>query len=56
MKKNIVDFNNLSDAQKVNYVKNLLFNSEINDALDTLLKNEKKDLKVIKIILSVLDY
>ena len=55
MKKNIVDFNNLSDAQKVNYVKNLLFNSEINDALDTLLKNEKKDLKVIKIILSVLD-
>lgn len=55
MKKNIVDFNNLSDTQKVNYVKNLLFNYEINEALDTLLKNEKKDLKVIKIILSVLD-
>lgn len=55
MKKNTVDFNNLNDTQKVNYVKNLLFNCEINEALDTLLKNEKKDLKVIKIILSVLD-
>lgn len=55
MKNDTVDFNNLNDSQKINYVKNLFFNSEINDALDTLLKNEKKDLKVITIILSVLD-
>lgn len=44
----------LNEKQKVNYVKNLLFNSEINDAIDTLLKNEKKDLKIINIILKVL--
>lgn len=50
-----VDFKNLSKTQKVNYVKNLLFNHEINEALDTLLKNEKKDLSTINIILEVLN-
>ena len=54
MTNKIVDINSLSDKQKVNYVKNLLFNSDLNDALDTLLKNEKKDLKIIKIIKEVL--
>lgn len=55
MKKENMDINLLDNNQKVNYVKNLLFNSEINDALDTLLKNEKKDLAVTKIIINVLN-
>lgn len=55
MKKENMDINLLDNNQKVNYVKNLLFNSEINDALDTLLKNEKKDLAVTKIIIDVLN-
>lgn len=55
MKKENIDINLLDNTQKVNYVKNLLFNSEINDALDTLLKNEKKDLAIIKIISDVLN-
>lgn len=45
----------LDDNQKVNYVKSLLFNRDINDALDTIIKVEKKDLKLIKIILDVLN-
>ena len=52
---NNVDFNKLDENQKVNYVKNLLFNSDLTKALDVLLQHEKKDLKIIKIILSVLD-
>ena len=36
-------------------LKNLLFNSNLNDALDSILKDEKKDLKWIKIIKDVLD-
>lgn len=55
MKKENMDINLLDSTQKVNYVKNVLFNSEINDALDTLLKNEKKDLEVTKIIIDVLN-
>ncbi len=55
MKKENMDINLLDNTQKVNYVKNLLFNSEINDALDTLLKNEKKDLETTKIIMKVLN-
>ncbi len=55
MKKENMDINLLDNNQKVNYVKNVLFNSDINDALDTLLKNEKKDLGVIKIIIDVLN-
>lgn len=55
MKKENMDINLLDNTQKVNYVKNILFNSEINDALDTLLKNEKKDLVVTKIIIDVLN-
>ncbi len=48
------NFNDLNNTQKVNYVKNLLFNSEINEAFDLLLKNEKKDLKIINTILKTL--
>lgn len=55
MKKENMDINLLDNTQKVNYVKNVLFNSEINDALDTLLENEKKDLAVTKIIIDVLN-
>ena len=49
------NINNLSSEQKLNYVKNLLFNKELTDALDVLLVNEKKDLGIIKVISSVLD-
>lgn len=52
---NNIDINNLDENQKVNYVKNLLFNSDLTEALDKLLKNEKKDLKIIKIVLNVLE-
>lgn len=55
MKDKNADFDKLDRMQKVNFVKNLLFNHEINEALDTLLKNEKKDLNTIKIILEVLN-
>lgn len=46
--------NNLDDVQKVNYVKSVLYNNELNDALNTLLQNEKKDLSMIKTIAIVL--
>lgn len=54
MKNTVTNFNNLNNTQKVNYVKNLLFNSDINDALDVLLKNEKKDLQIIDTIIKTL--
>ena len=46
--------NNLDENQRVNYVKNLLFNHELNEALDILLKDENKNLLAIKTILNVL--
>ena len=46
--------NNLDENQRVNYVKNLLFNHELNEALDILLKDEDKNLLAIKTILNVL--
>ena len=49
-----IDFNKLNENQQVNYVKNLLFNHDLTFSLDILLKEEKKDLRVIKIILKVL--
>lgn len=55
MKNKVMDISLLDEKQKVNYVKNLLFNSELNDALDILLKDEKKDLSVTKIIIEVLN-
>ena len=55
MKKENTDITLLDSTQKVNYVKNLLFNSEINAALDTLLKKEKKDLSIIKVIIDALN-
>ena len=55
MENKITNYNSLDDSQKINYVKNLLFNSNLNDALDSILKDEKKDLKWIKIIKDVLD-
>lgn len=45
---------NLDEKQRENYVKNLLFNRELNEALDILLKEEDKNLLAIKTILSVL--
>lgn len=47
------NINLLNSKQKVNYIKNLLFNSDLNSALDILLKDEKKDLSIIKIIIKV---
>ena len=55
MENKITNYNSLDDSQKINYVKNLLFNSNLNDALDSILKDEKKDLKWIKIIKDVLN-
>lgn len=49
-----ININDLSDEQKTNYVKNLLFNEEITKALNILLKEETKDIKIIKIILNCL--
>ena len=57
MKKEIkrTEFGNLNDSQKVNYVKNLLFNNDLSAVVDELLKYEKKDLKIIRIIDKALD-
>lgn len=55
MENKITNYNSLDDSQKINYIKNLLFNSNLNDALDSILKDERKDLKWIKIIKDVLD-
>lgn len=55
MKNKIMDFNALNDDQKTNYVKNVLFNNEINAGLDNLLKNEKKNMETLKIILKVVE-
>lgn len=48
-------FSNLNDIQKVNYIKNLLFNRDLSDAFGELLKDEKKDLNIIKFINQVLN-
>ncbi len=55
MSDKVLDINNLNENQKINYVKNLFFKHDINQALDTLLKNEKKDLSIIKTILVSID-
>lgn len=55
MKNDTVNFKNLNDYQKINYVKKLFFNNDISEVLDTLLKNEKEDLSIIKIIRDVLN-
>lgn len=47
------NINLLNSEQKVNYIKNLLFNNDLNSALNILLKDEKKDLNIIKIIIKV---
>lgn len=52
---NVSDISKLNKTQKINYVKNTLFNKEINEAVDILLKNEKKDLVISKIILDTLN-
>lgn len=46
--------NSFDENQRVNYVKNLLFNHELNEALDILLKDEDKNLLAIKTIFSAL--
>lgn len=55
MRNDITNFNKLSYSQKVNYIKNLLFNNGLNETLNILLKYEKKDLKVIKIIINAIN-
>lgn len=54
MDKTVVNFDKLNKSQKINYIKNTLFNKDLNTALDDILKNEKKDLSNIKIIQTVL--
>ena len=55
MKEKVTDINKLNDKQKINYVKNILFNEDINDAVDLLLKDEKKDLLITNVIKDVLN-
>ena len=43
MENKITNYNSLDDSQKINYVKNLLFNSNLNDALDSIEKGFKVD-------------
>ena len=51
-----VNFDILTDKQKVNFIKNLLFNRDLEDAIGTLMKYEKKDLRVTdKIVESLND-
>lgn len=50
-----VNFNNLDHNQKVNFIKNLLFSHGLIDALDIILKDEKKNLYNINIIIDILD-
>ena len=54
MKNNMTDISKLNKVQKTNYVKNTLFTMEINEAVDILLKDEKKDLIITKIIVDTL--
>ena len=55
MEKNVSEVSNLNNKQMINYVKEIIFDNNINEALDTLLKNEKKDLNITKTIIDVLD-
>lgn len=48
------NLNNFNYNQKVNYIKNLLFNSELNESLNYILQFEKKDLELINIIIDSL--
>lgn len=54
MDEKLADINELNSTQKINYVKNILFNKDINDAVDLLLKEEKKDLLITNVIKEVL--
>lgn len=49
------NLNNMNSTAKVNFIKNLLFNSELTEALNILLIQEKKDLKIIKLILKIFE-
>lgn len=55
MENKVSEVSNLNNKQMINYVKKTIFDSNINEALDTLLKDEKKDLNVTKTIIEVLD-
>lgn len=50
-----VNFDKLNHDQKVNCIKNLLFNKELNEALSIIIEKEKKDLELINIIVECLD-
>ena len=50
-----VNFDNLTEKQRVNFVKNLLFNRDLEDAIGTLMKYEKKDLRVTNKIVESLN-
>jgi len=54
MDKTVVSFDKLNKNQKINYIKSTLFKEDLNSALDSILKNEKKDLSNIKLIQAVL--
>lgn len=55
MENGSVNINNLDMNQKVNYVKNLLFKKDLDEALNILLKDENKNLDIVNILLSCLN-
>lgn len=50
-----VNFDKLNHNQKVNCIKSLLFNKELNEALSIIIEKEKKDLELINIVVDCLN-
>ena len=49
-----VNISNFNEQQKTNYVKNLLYNNDINDVLSIILEYENKKLEIISIVINSL--
>ena len=50
-----ININSLDKNKQINYIKKMLFSENINDAIDYIIKNEKKDLNLISILIKCLD-
>lgn len=49
-----VNISNFNEQQKTNYIKNLLYNNDINDVLSIILEYENKKLEIISIVINSL--
>ena len=49
-----VNISNFNEQQKTNYIKNLLYNNDINDVLSVILEYENKKLEIISIVINSL--